>query len=102
MSPSVWYANGAIFDYINGVAQPNPGRLYLDVGTREFSDYSDAEARSEKYTMRVRHLKSLLIERGYHPPQRLTYLEEKDARHREAAWRRRLAGSVRAFLTPPK
>jgi len=99
MSPSSWYARGAIYDYIAAIAEPNPGKIYLDVGTREFSDYADADQRSRRYTERVRHLKALLVERGYQPPARLHYLEEKGARHRELAWRRRFEGAVRFFLT---
>src|SRR3954469_17512189 len=34
MSPALWFANGAIFDYMSTVAFA-PGRLYLDVGTKE-------------------------------------------------------------------
>ena len=34
MSPSIWFGQGAVLDFIEEARTP-PGRLYLDVGTHE-------------------------------------------------------------------
>ena len=99
MSPSIWYARGAILKHIPQLNGSNGGRIYLDVGTKEFSDYEDSDARSEHYADRIRNLRTLLVECGYPEGDRLKYVEEKGARHREAAWRRRLAGAIRFYLS---
>jgi predicted alpha/beta superfamily hydrolase len=109
MSPSIWFAQGALLDFIADARIP-PGRIYLDVGTLEGVG-----------TVRdTRRLGRLLLKRGFGRDRRarrprkpytgsnrrrpgvdgkprLRYVEEAGGRHHEAAWARRLEGAL-AFL----
>lgn len=104
MSPSFWFANGAIFPYVER-AKFSPGRLYLDAGTREYADTggSPAERRrkSYHYTLSIRRMRDLLADKGYTAGKTLRYVEEKNAQHGEAAWARRLPDALRFLLKAP-
>jgi predicted alpha/beta superfamily hydrolase len=87
MSPSLWFARGAIFGYLEA-APYIPGRIHLDVGTREGA-------------LMVQHaqlLRDLLQRKGHRLDHSLRYVEE-DAEHHESAWGRRLPAALR-FLLP--
>ncbi|HWQ14881.1 MAG TPA: glycogen debranching protein GlgX [Roseiflexaceae bacterium] len=88
LSPAFWFAGGAIFPLVQD-AQPPKGRIYLDIGTAE----------RERTVQSARHMRDLLVARGYRPGRWLRYVEEKGAAHTEAAWARRLPGAL-AFLLP--
>lgn len=100
MSPSVWFAGEAIFDYVHE-APWVPGRIYLDAGTREYGGYTPKEARrrSRSYYASVRRLKGVLIRKGYRPVHNLMHVEEKYAAHDEPAWARRLPLAMRFLLS---
>ena len=106
MSPSIWFGQGAILDFIREARAPR-GRLYLDVGTAEGAG-----------TLRdVRRLGRLLVRKGFRRQRgpgaasarsgsaerraalaaTLRYVEDVGARHTEAAWASRLEGAL-AFL----
>ncbi|MGN6756415.1 MAG: alpha/beta hydrolase [Thermomicrobiales bacterium] len=98
MSPSLWFARGAIFRYLR--RQPFvPGRLWLDTGDQEGGNM----------LANARRLRDLLTAKGYHPGINLHYLEAAGAGHNEAAWAARLpavlrfllAGSADAAAQPP-
>jgi len=111
MSPSVWFGQGAVLDFIQAARVPH-GRVYLDVGTAE----GTATLRD------VRRLGRVLVRKGFRRPRRrsaslrsasqspgfrsaslsgerpmLRYVEEAGGRHHEAAWAGRLEGAL-AFL----
>ena len=112
MSPSIWFGQGAILDFIRD-ARVSRGRLYLDVGTGEGAG-----------TVRdVRRLGRLLVRKGFRrrrPPSlrygearrvaereagerrsaiaSLRYVEDAGARHTEAAWAWRLQGALEFLL----
>ena len=102
MSPSVWFGQGAILDYI-GAANAPGGRIYLDVGGRE-------GAATLKH---ARQLARLVVRRGFRrdtrakrpsapsterrarkPGALLRYVEDPDGGHQEAAWAYRLEGAL--------
>ncbi len=99
MSPSIWYAGSAILEYVRQ-AEAQPGRIYLDAGTREYGGITeeDAKRRSRTYYARVRRLKRILIHKGYRPFHDLLHVEEKWAGHNEPAWARRLPDALRFLL----
>lgn len=101
MSPSLWIARGTIFPYLTAVSF-NPGKIYLDVGTRELGDSAEEMQRqrtlSRRYYASVRRLKRLLVNKGYRPIRDLLHIEEKWADHSESSWARRLPDAVRFFL----
>ena len=94
MSPSIWFGQGAILDFI-AEAQTPTGRLYVDVGTAEGAG-----------TLRdARRLGRLLVRKGFTRERRgrgrrgsvsrraadramLRYLEDAGGRHSEADWAR--------------
>jgi isoamylase len=86
MSPAFWFADGAIFPFVEGADAPR-GRVYMDVGTGE----------RERTVESTRRMRALLAAKGYRPGRRMKYVEERDAPHNEAAWARRLPGAL-AFL----
>lgn len=82
MSPALWIAGGAIYDYVG--AQPFvPGKIYLDNGTRESS---------------ARRMNALLTDKGYISGKDLLYTVEPEGEHQEAAWARRLPAALRFLL----
>jgi predicted alpha/beta superfamily hydrolase len=106
MSPSIWFGQGAIVDFIRD-ARVTRGRVYLDVGTSEGAG-----------TLRdVRRLGRLLVRKGFRRRRQLSsagaasasgerrsstssalrYVEDAGGRHTEAAWASRLEAAL-AFL----
>jgi predicted alpha/beta superfamily hydrolase len=102
MSPSLWFGQGAILDYVGAATAPG-GRIYLDVGGRE-------GAGTLKNT---RQLARLLVRKGFRrdtrarreaqpaterrarkPPSSLRYVEDPDGGHQEGAWAYRLEGAL--------
>ena len=88
LSPALWFAGGAIFDYVRKAPCPG-GRIYLDIGTAEGED----ELRE------VRRLRDLLVERGFRPGHDLVYVEDEGADHHERAWARRLRDTLPYLVT---
>ena len=104
MSPSIWYGQSAILDFI-AEAQTPTGRLYVDVGTAEgVGTLRDA-----------RRLGRLLVRKGFTRERRgrgrhgsvsrraadravLRYLEDEGGRHSEADWARRVAPALGFLL----
>ncbi|MCA9973338.1 MAG: alpha/beta hydrolase [Anaerolineales bacterium] len=101
MSPSLWVAKGTIFSFAHA-APFNPGKIYLDVGTRELGDSPTdlwmQRTRSRRYYASVRQMKRILVRKGYRPVHDLLHIEEKWADHSETSWARRLPDAVRFFL----
>lgn len=86
MSPSLWFANRAIFPVV--AAAPVGGRLYLDTGTAEGAG-----------TLRdARRLRTLLARKGYRPGRDFLYIEDEGAGHNEAAWAGRLCDALRFLV----
>jgi predicted alpha/beta superfamily hydrolase len=104
MSPSIWYGQAAILNFI-GEAQTPTGRLYVDVGTAEgVGTLRDA-----------RRLGRLLVRKGFTRERRgrgrrgsasrrgadrasLRYLEDQGGRHSEHDWARRLGPALEFLL----
>lgn len=88
LSPSLWFAGGAIFPMVASVPLI-PGRIYLDTGTGE----------GEEALANARRMRDLLVSRGYEEGTRLRYVEEPGAGHQEAAWGRRFLAALPFLLT---
>jgi predicted alpha/beta superfamily hydrolase len=88
MSPSVWFANRAVLNYIERDGTP-PGHLYVDTGTDEGTN-----------TLRdARQLANLLTRKGY-GDDRFRFVEEPGGKHSEADWARRLVAALEFLLRP--
>jgi predicted alpha/beta superfamily hydrolase len=103
MSPSLWFAQGAIFPYVQQ-ADARPCRIHLDIGTHEGSDTRALSGAASTYTSRylaaAHRMRDLLDRKGYRLGHELQYQEEEEATHSEAAWARRLPGALRFLLGP--
>ncbi len=101
MSPSLWFAQGAIFSYVQQ-ADTRPGWIHLDIGTHEGNDTRIVTGAVSTYTSRylasAHRMRDLLDRKGYRLGHDLQYQEEEEATHNEAAWARRLPGALRFLL----
>lgn len=87
MSPALWYAEDAVYDWL--AEQPGPvGRIWLDAGELEGVDeIAD-----------VRRMRDLLVQRGWRLDDTLRYLEDPEGDHDEASWSRRVADHWAALI----
>jgi predicted alpha/beta superfamily hydrolase len=91
-SPSLWVGGGRLMDYL--IQQPfYGGRIYLDMGGKEFS------ARWAQYVYHAtRQVRDILVSKGYQPGNNLLYLEDDEGGHNEGSWAHRLPGALRFLL----
>jgi predicted alpha/beta superfamily hydrolase len=87
MSPSLWFAGGAIF-HVADAARHWPGRLYLDTGTAE----------GRRQVRQTREMVRMLRRRAAHPRRQIHYVEARGAGHNEMAWAARFERAVRWLL----
>ncbi|MHB1327948.1 MAG: alpha/beta hydrolase [Gemmatimonadales bacterium] len=88
LSPSLWFANRAIFPYVEANADLAVGRLYLDIGLNEpGSAVAD-----------VRRLRDLILEHGSMSETEFSYLEDAAGRHNEATWGTRVSQALTFLL----
>jgi predicted alpha/beta superfamily hydrolase len=101
MSPSLWFAQGAIFPFVQA-ATTEAGKIHLDIGTYEGPDMSDRHHLPPTYVGRhilsLRQMRDLLIQKGYRDGVDINYEEAPEAVHNEMAWARRLPGALRFLL----
>lgn len=83
MSPSLWWDNRNLLSRIRMNRHAGRARIWLDMGTRE----GRAHVQNLKNT---RHLRDLLVARGWREGQNLRYFEDPGATHSEHAWAHRL------------
>lgn len=76
-SPALWFADSAIFGWLN--TRRRPARVHLDVGMDE----------GEEALEDVRRLRNLWVAQGAALEADLSYREEEGAAHHEHAWARR-------------
>jgi predicted alpha/beta superfamily hydrolase len=102
MSPSFWFAQGAIFPFVEA-APFAPGKIHLDIGTYEGPDMRDGRAQLPtyvgRYILSLRRMRELLIEKGYRADADISYEEAPEAVHHEASWAHRLPGVLRFLLS---
>jgi predicted alpha/beta superfamily hydrolase len=87
LSPSAWFANEAILDFVKQRPAPR-GRLWLDTGTEE----------GELILESVRRLRDAIVEQGLTEGPRFEYVEDEGATHHEEHWGRRMRKAL-PFLT---
>lgn len=88
LSPSLWFARGAIFRWARG-RRFDGGRVYLDVGGRE----------PPRTARDARRMRDLLASRGYLPGTDLAYVEDPEGGHDEASWARRFRSALPFLVT---
>ena len=98
ISPSLWFGGGTIFKILKD-APYSPGKLYLDVGTKESSGKTGLlNRRISRYVYMAREMKVLLQRKGYIDDENLRYVEDNGGRHNEADWARRFPDMMRFLL----
>ena len=92
LSPSLWFAGGAIFSVVEAALADRRWRgrprLYLDVGHRE----------GASTLHNARRLRDQLLDAGYRPGVDLRWVEDRGGAHHEAAWSRRFRKALPALL----
>jgi predicted alpha/beta superfamily hydrolase len=109
MSPSIWFGQGAVLDFIEEARTP-PGRLYVDAGTQEGAGTLRDARRLGRLLMRKGFARDRRRRRpraaydgpdrrgGHRGPPRLRYIEDVGGKHSEWAWARRLEGALTFLL----
>ena len=102
MSPSLWFGQEAIFDYVR-TAPFNPGRIYIDMGKGECLDPEARRRFWKRWRVHgpcvdARRLFRLLITKGYKRDTQVRYVEAPGDQHNEAAWARRFPRALRFLL----
>lgn len=98
LSPSLWIARTPLRSFIESAPAP-PGRIYLDIGTAEYS--LDSQRRWRYDALKdYRGMRDLLIQKGYALNESLMYVEDEGGMHNEADWARRLPNALRFLLEP--
>jgi predicted alpha/beta superfamily hydrolase len=87
MSPAVQWSDYRVVTLIEESPLP-PTRIHLDMGWREWRGA----------TRDARKVRDALLARGFVLERDLHYVEERNARHNEAAWARRLPDALRFLL----
>jgi len=87
LSPSLWFAGGAIFSEVEGSPYV-PARIYLDIGVQE----------GPQHVANARRLRDLFLSQGYRIGADLRWLESRSGRHDERSWGRRFARALPFLL----
>ncbi len=97
VSPSVWWGNNFIVEYVETAKKRPPLRIWLDIGTSEGGNAEEARKSLEG----CRLLKVTLVRKGWVPEKDLKYVEAQGSEHNERAWAARFE-SILQFLFPLK
>jgi predicted alpha/beta superfamily hydrolase len=97
VSPSVWFADKHIVNYVNALAAKPNVRIWMDMGTKEGGAAEDAQ----RAVSDAQLLRDTLVKKGWKTGEDLQYLEAEGAEHNESAWAERVAG-ILTFLFPRK
>ncbi|MFC1745209.1 alpha/beta hydrolase-fold protein [Candidatus Riflebacteria bacterium] len=88
MSSSLWWGDGQIIKFIEQMKKVPELTIWLDIGSEE----GGRSGRSKLTTMvrQTRHLRNVLVRKGFKLNKNLFYLEAAGEDHNEAAWSRRV------------
>ena len=96
-SPSVWWDKRVILREVEILKKRPRLRIWLDTGTKEGRDETEAA----ETTADARRLRDALKEKGWKEGKDLQYFEAVGAEHNERAWQQRV-GPMLKFLFPRK
>ncbi|MDT5060091.1 MAG: hypothetical protein QOH63_550 [Acidobacteriota bacterium] len=97
VSPSVWWDKKMIVREVEAKKKRPRLRIWLDTGTKEGGNKSEAE----ETTTNARQLRDALVAKGWKEGKDLKYFEAEGAEHNERAWAQRVEPMLR-FLYPLK
>jgi len=89
MSPSLWFADKKIFEWLDAQQLPRTTRLYVDAGAKE--DNGSVLRNAE-------HLVEMLKGRGC-PENALLFYPDEEGNHCEEAWRRRAPAALQFLFS---
>ena len=97
LSPSLWWADGALSSALAALPHKRPVRIWLDAGRREAMPLQQA----------VRAMAELLLSKGWQKHRQaaradLRHVEVKAGRHDEASWGKRLDRVLKFLFPSPK
>ncbi len=92
ISPSVWWADRYIVEYVEGLDGKLPLNIWLDIGTEEGSGETVADTQM---------LRDALVAKGWVLETDLAYREYEGAEHDEASWAARF-NDILAWLYPAR
>jgi predicted alpha/beta superfamily hydrolase len=95
VSPSVWWGQRQIVKFVEASPHKLHPHVWLDIGTSEGRD--DSEARNSLEDVRL--LRQTLLKNGWHEGKELKYFEAPGALHNESAWAAR-TDKILEFLFP--
>ena len=97
VSPSVWFADKQIVNYVEALPKKPKVRIWMDIGTKEGRTPEEAL----QTVSGTRLLRDTLVKKGWKPGKDLNYFEAEGAEHNEAAWAARVE-RILTFLFPRK
>jgi len=92
VSPSVWWDNREILDFVAAYDGPSDARIWLDTGT--------AEGDGTTTVNNTRALRDALVSRGWELGTELIYREYEGAGHNEEAWAARFGDLLTGLWAP--
>lgn len=95
VSPSVWFANKQIVNYVAALAKRPHLRIWIDMGAKEGRTPEEMQQSLDD----ARLLRDTLVKKGWRLENDLKYFEAAGAEHNEAAWAARVE-SILTFLFP--
>lgn len=97
VSPSVWFADKQIVNYVAGLKSKPRLRIWMDMGTKE----GGTPEETKRAVVDARLLRDTLTQKGWRLGRDLQYFEAEGAEHNESAWAARVA-PILSFLFPRK
>ena len=97
VSPSVWFANKQIVQYVAALSKKPKVRIWMDIGTKEGRTTEEAQ----QSVANTRLLRDTLVKKGWKTGKDLNYFEWEGAEHNEAGWAARVEEII-TFLFPRK
>ncbi len=88
MSPSFWFVDRKVFEFVNSTEVPNDTLIYMDVGTLEGSN-------PDVYVNDARNMYKLLQKKSN---VEVLYMEDRGAIHSESAWAKRFPEALIYFF----
>ncbi len=96
ISPSLWWADQKILEFVHSAPPLKAQKLWIDIGTAEGASTGDAESPAVE---QCRRLGVMLEEAGLRKPDQFRLEVVEGGRHHESAWAARI-GDVLEYLYP--
>ena len=100
LSPSLWWNDQNLRQFVDSGTKPDSSVIYMDMGTIESGSVVDEDNNGlDDNIDHIRALRDVLTGQGFVVDDDLLVVEEEGGMHNEAAWSRRFPGTLQ-FLFP--